>query len=315
MSDSKKKRKSASQVSSDLEPDEDGLLQWEDVKKARNRINSQRTREREKKQMESWEIEKTRLTLSNDALRFQNSYFRESIQQITEVIRLRRSRVTVASDNSSTSGPAIDAALHATSPPPIHVPSLPIVDVDLMTGATGKGRILKNPSTISVEQNATYHAAAAVVDPLRFAEMGRYPSAGLPSGLRGTTFEDLHIRRQAALEMEAVMLQRHRSGGMGNFQSQISMTQPSHSDIMRTHRTGVLPPLDVMEMRARRFRLQDLEMAGMGGGASASDPMMRLHHGIPAPSSGHRADSVRERYENSKYQDIKQQQRRPRYSK
>jgi len=66
-------------------------FEWEEVKKARNRINSQRIRERERAQIASLEAERARLWLSNDAIRFQNRHFREVIAKIIEVRELKRS--------------------------------------------------------------------------------------------------------------------------------------------------------------------------------------------------------------------------------
>merc|ERR1740117_34649 len=68
-------------------------FEWEEVKKARNRINSQRIRERERAQIANLEAERARLWLSNDAIRFQNRHFREIMAQIMEIRDLKRSRV------------------------------------------------------------------------------------------------------------------------------------------------------------------------------------------------------------------------------
>lgn len=59
--------------------------QWDEIKKARNRINSQRTRERERLQIEALESEKARLWLSNDAIKYQNKIFREAIMHLREL--------------------------------------------------------------------------------------------------------------------------------------------------------------------------------------------------------------------------------------
>jgi hypothetical protein len=64
--------------------------EWEEVKKARNRINSQRTRERERSQIKSLEAERARLWLSNDAIKFQNQHYREAIGRILEVREMQR---------------------------------------------------------------------------------------------------------------------------------------------------------------------------------------------------------------------------------
>lgn len=67
--------------------------EWDEVKKVRNRINSQRTRERERNQIKSLEAERSRLILSNDAIKFQNQRMREVIAQITEIRELKRIRM------------------------------------------------------------------------------------------------------------------------------------------------------------------------------------------------------------------------------
>jgi hypothetical protein len=65
------------------------LLKWNEVKKARNRINSQRTRERERSQIDTLEAERARLLISNDAIRYQNNHFRNAIQQVQANERAR----------------------------------------------------------------------------------------------------------------------------------------------------------------------------------------------------------------------------------
>jgi len=64
--------------------------EWEEVKKARNRINSQRTRERERSSIKSLEAERSRLWLSNDAIKFQNQHYRDTIARILEVRDMNR---------------------------------------------------------------------------------------------------------------------------------------------------------------------------------------------------------------------------------
>ena len=66
-------------------PDESSESQWDELKRARNRINSQRTRERERLQIETLETEKSRLWLSNDAIKYQNRHLRQAIAQIREL--------------------------------------------------------------------------------------------------------------------------------------------------------------------------------------------------------------------------------------
>lgn len=63
----------------------DSSRQWNELRRARNRINSQRTRERERFQIESLEAQRTRLWLSNDAIRYQNNHIRSAIRKIREL--------------------------------------------------------------------------------------------------------------------------------------------------------------------------------------------------------------------------------------
>lgn len=65
------------------------LDSWEEVKKARNRINSQRTRERERHMIQSLESERARLSISNDAIRFQNRTFRAAIAQMSQIMKIK----------------------------------------------------------------------------------------------------------------------------------------------------------------------------------------------------------------------------------
>lgn len=69
---------------SDTEGAQQDGAQWDEVKRARNRVNSRRTREREKEQLDRLESERARLWLSNDALRYQNSHLNEAIKRVRE---------------------------------------------------------------------------------------------------------------------------------------------------------------------------------------------------------------------------------------
>jgi hypothetical protein len=294
-----KKRKGSSDhyASADDDNANEANRQWEDVKKARNRINSQRTREREKLQMESMELEKTRLFLSNDALRFQNIYFRDAIQQIAEVQRTRRTRPT---EGSSAVDSAAAAAAAAHQLPPNSVSSLPVLDVNLTTGALGS--LSASRITGGHPEHEAFLASASV-DPLRYAELGRHSGSGLP-GLSAAAFEDLRVRRHVALEMEAALLQRHRATGMGTLPS-VPPTMTQSSTFFANLPTGMLPSLDIMELRARQLRMQELEMSGRG--TTSADMMVRYPHGIPAPAASFNLSG--DRHEDGK-QDSREMDRR-----
>ena len=93
---------------------ESSAFEWEEVKKARNRINSQRIRERERAQIANLEAERARLWLSNDAIRFQNQHFREVISKVLEIREMKRNRAVFANGGMGMLGagaPAPSAAL------------------------------------------------------------------------------------------------------------------------------------------------------------------------------------------------------------
>lgn len=96
-------------------PAKSAAFEWEEVKKARNRINSQRIRERERAQIANLEAERARLWLSNDAIQFQNRHFREIIAQILEVREMKRTRAMAggAMGIGGTPAPGTSAALAA----------------------------------------------------------------------------------------------------------------------------------------------------------------------------------------------------------
>jgi hypothetical protein len=274
MSASRKRKKGvdADSAPSTFPPNnDDAHLQWEDVKKARNRINSQRTREREKFQLESLESEKTRLTLSNDALIFQNNHFRESIRQIAQVQKLRRARATAGQENSSSN--------EVANPPQNPLSSLPIVSVDLATGAVGSRGI----TAAGIDQEAYL---APVRDPLRYSGLerglGSFPSSIQIPG-SSSSLDDLRVRHQAVLEAEAAMLHRQRVAEIGSLRAAVPPITRS-SSLMVNLPTGMLPPLDIMEIRARQLRMQELERA-VGRGVPSTDVMLRYPHRIQAPDA------------------------------
>jgi hypothetical protein len=273
----RKKREAARASSSDNPASDDAHIQWEDVKKARNRINSQRTREREKFQLDSLEAEKTRLTLSNDALIFQNNHFRESIRQITEVQKRRRARD--------------DRSGNEAKSPQNSLSSRPTIPVDLDLGAVrGRG---------GLSAPATDHEAyrGRVTDPLRYSGLerrfNRFPSSMQIPGT--SSLDELRVRHQAVLEAEAALLHRQRVAEIGSLRSTVpSLTRAP--PLMVNLPAGMLPPLDIMEIRARQLRMQELEYA-----AGRADLMGRYPQGIPAPATSiSNFDSLRDIREDSK---------------
>ena len=86
-------------------------LQWEELQRARNRLNSKRTRERERSQIDHLESEKARLWVSNDAIKFQNAQYREAIARVREVnaSKTNKSDETRGAARTSRSGSQQDA--------------------------------------------------------------------------------------------------------------------------------------------------------------------------------------------------------------
>ena len=90
--------------------------QWSEIKRYRNRINSQRTRERERFQLETLESEKSRLFLSNDALRYQNGHLREAIKKIREQLILQVTSMTPSTSDQTAPGPHLSLSSSLLQP-------------------------------------------------------------------------------------------------------------------------------------------------------------------------------------------------------
>jgi hypothetical protein len=75
--------------------------QWSEIKRYRNRLNSQRTRVRERIQLDSLESERCRLHLSNTALQYHNKHLRDTIRRIREhSLRNDESRMSMSSQEA-----------------------------------------------------------------------------------------------------------------------------------------------------------------------------------------------------------------------
>lgn len=249
-----KKRSERDDNTEQKQDNQDATLLWEDVKKARNRINSQRTRERERVQIESLESEKTRLSLSNDALRFQNRHFRDAIQQISRVRCIRRESGAIG----RTPHTAVSSTLQSTVRQ--EYPESAVSNrLGLLPASDGRPQI--DPRDVLPLPLTVDHR--------------RYDIERLHSGLPGidphvASLEDLR-RRQEALEMEAAILRRRRAAEMENFRT---MTDPM---LGMNRPSGVLPPLDVVGLRAHQLRMQEMERAGR---AAVSADFMRYSRGL-----------------------------------
>jgi hypothetical protein len=197
----KEKDKAAAASSASSAKDKSSTVnpyEWEEVKKARNRINSQRIRERERQQIANLEADRARLWLSNDAIRFQNQHFREIIAQILEVRELKRSRTVAAGGGIGLGGADASTAL--------------------LGAAMGGGASM---------QMQAMRANAEMMGGLGGGLVGGLDAAGLLNpnarlsaatvkSLSGLSDADLMARHQATtLEMQSMMRQQEAIGGMG----------------------------------------------------------------------------------------------------
>lgn len=193
-------------------------IEWEEVKKARNRINSQRTRERERSQIKSLEAERACLWLSNDAIKFQNRHFRETIAQILKVRDLKRSR---AATNGAMGGGMGSSASSVTS-------SALAASLGAAGGLVG-GSSMSMP--MQMRHNPGMVGSLGGVDPLGSAHGGLFQSSRLPASVtnfNGLSDADLLARHQATtLEMQNMMRQQgamERLGGGGNGMGGLNMS-------------------------------------------------------------------------------------------
>jgi hypothetical protein len=93
----------------------DSSLPWDDLQRARNRLNSKRTRDRERSQIERLESQKERIWVSNDAIKYQNAQMREAIRAIHQERKSPMSRQNapthaVAPVNSTSLLPDVSSA-------------------------------------------------------------------------------------------------------------------------------------------------------------------------------------------------------------
>ena len=92
---------------------------WDEVKRERNRVNSQKTRQREKMLVETLEGERGRLWLSNDALKYQNAHLRDAIRTIASL------RATTGTRRLDGRQQTSDAKIAASMAPNVGVSSGP----------------------------------------------------------------------------------------------------------------------------------------------------------------------------------------------
>jgi hypothetical protein len=236
-------------------------FEWEEVKKARNRINSQRIRERERAQIANLEAERARLWLSNDAIRFQNRHFREIMAQIMEIRDLKRSRVMVSGGMGigGTSAQGTSSALAASLG---------------AAGALGGASSMQMP--LSMRHNTDMMGGlGGGLDTAGLLQSSRFSAASVKS-LSGLSDADLLARHQATtLEMQNMMRQQEAidrlggGGGVGMGGLNMGMNNGMNNNGlningMNMNAASVSPYADMAEnLRIRQLMLQQSGASGI----------------------------------------------------
>jgi len=176
--------------------------EWEEVKKARNRINSQRIRERERAQIANLEAERARLWLSNDAIRFQNRHFREVIAKIIEARELKRTR-SITSRGIGIGGTGISTAPGTSS----------VLAASFgATGALGGGASMQIP--LRMRQNT--NMISGIGGGLDATGIFQNRLTASAKSLSGLSDADLLARHQATtLEMQNMVRQQEAMDRLG----------------------------------------------------------------------------------------------------
>ncbi len=209
-------------------------FEWEEVKKARNRINSQRIRERERAQIANLEAERARLWLSNDAIQFQNRHFREVIAKVLQVREQKRNRAAMAGGLRGAGAPGPSAALLGGA-------GMLGMRQDMM------GSLAGGLDTSGLFQNPRLSAAAAT-----------------SKGLSGLSDADLLARHQAkSLEVQTMMRQQEAidrfgaAGGMGGLGLTNNVMANGINNGMNMNTAAASPYADIAEnLRIRQLVLQ-----------------------------------------------------------
>jgi len=268
----------------------ENVFEWEEVKKARNRINSQRIRERERAQITNLEAERARLWLSNDAIKFQNRHFRECIAKILEVNEMKRSRamasggIGIGSTGMSSSAPGPSAALAAS-----------------LGAANTLGSAASMQMPMAMRHNADIMSSlGGGLDTASLLQNSRLTAAVAPNNLSGLSDSDLLARHQATtLEMQNMMRQQGAinrfgaGGGLGMGDLNLNLNNGMNINGMNINgmninginmnsATSASPYADMAEnLRIRQLMLQQSNASGIsefeprgllssiGGGASS----------------------------------------------
>mmetsp|Transcript_48 Transcript_48/g.98 ORF Transcript_48/g.98 Transcript_48/m.98 type:complete len:368 (-) Transcript_48:422-1525(-) len=235
-------------------------FEWEEVKKARNRINSQRIRERERAQIANLEAERARLWLSNDAIRFQNRHFREVIAKIVEVREMKRSRSIVnggidIGGTGIATAPAAQTALAASLG---------------ATGALGGGTSMQMPLAAIRQNTNVIGGLGGGLDATGLFQNRLAASAKSFSGLSDS---EILARHQATtLEMQNMVRQQEamdRLGAGGGVGIGSFLNNGVNINSMNMNSIAASPYVDIADnFRIRQLMLQqstanDLDSSGL----------------------------------------------------
>ena len=246
-------------------------FEWEEVKKARNRINSQRIRERERAQIANLEAERARLWLSNDAIKFQNRHFREVIAKIVEVRELKRSR-SMANGGIGIGGTGIPGAPGSQTALAASLGA---------TGALGGGTSMQLPLAMRQNANMIGGLGGGLDAPGLF--QNRLTASA--KSLSGMSDADLLARHQATtLEMQNMVRQQEaidRLGAGGGVGMGSLMNNGVNVNGMNMNSVTASPYADMADnLRIRQLMLQqstgsDFDSSGLLSsiGVGASNPL------------------------------------------
>ncbi|KAL3909389.1 MAG: hypothetical protein SGILL_008106, partial [Bacillariaceae sp.] len=98
--------------------------------------------------------------------------------------------------------------------------------------------------------------------PVLGRDLGQFSATMPPLG--GPTLEDIRIRQQAARDVEAAIMRRHRAAAAAG----VGGLHPMSRSTLGLSSSGLLPT-ELMELQARQLRMQELGMGGLGGGGGA----------------------------------------------
>jgi len=228
-------------------------FEWEEVKKARNRINSQRIRERERAQIANLEAERARLWLSNDAIRFQNRHFREIIGQILEVRDLKRSRA-VAGGGMGMGGAGVSSAVGAQN-----------AALAAQLGAAGASS-MQQQLMMQRHNNEMMNGLGGGMDTANLFQSARLANSN--KSLSGLSDADLLARHQATtLEMQTMMRQQEAidrfGGGVG--MGGLNMGLNNGMNINGMNMNAASPYAEMADnLRIRQLMLQQSNASGVG---------------------------------------------------